>query len=116
MNSDHAALRSTQSQVASNTQQLNKLNSNFSNLKSQVNENKKQASAGVSGAMAMSNIPQVLQTQSFAVGAGVGGYDGESAVAVGFSARLSQRITMKATVSDDTASNIGYGAGMSIGW
>lgn len=116
VNADHAALRSTQSQVASNTQQLNKLNSNFSNLKSQVNENKKQASAGVSGAMAMSNIPQVLQTQSFAVGAGVGGYDGESAVAVGFSARLSQRITMKATVSDDTASNIGYGAGMSIGW
>lgn len=116
VNADHAALRSTQSQVASNTQQLNKLNSNFSNLKSQVNENKKQASAGVSGAMAMSNIPQVLQMQSFAVGAGVGGYDGESAVAVGFSARLSQRITMKATVSDDTASNIGYGAGMSIGW
>lgn len=116
VNADHAALRSTQSQVASNTQQLNKLNSNFSNLKSQVNENKKQASAGVSGAMAMSNIPQVLQMQSFAVGAGVGGYDGESAIAVGFSARLSQRITMKATVSDDTASNIGYGAGMSIGW
>lgn len=116
INHNASVTRNTQSQVDRNTQSISKLNSNFSNLKSEVNENKKDASAGVSGAMAQANIPQVIQGQSFAVGAGVGGYDGESAVAVGFSARVTQNVTMKATVSDDTASNIGYGAGVSIGW
>ncbi|EIX7371986.1 YadA-like family protein [Citrobacter freundii] len=116
VNNNYAANRATQSQVDSNTQQINKLNSNFSNLKNEVNENKKQASAGISGAMAQANIPQVLQGQTFAVGAGIGGYDGQSAVAVGFSARVSQSVTVKATVSDDTAQNAGYGAGVSIGF
>lgn len=114
--SNRAANRATQSQTDLNTQQISKLNSNFSSLKSQVNENKKQASAGTSAAMAQANIPQVLNGQTFAVGAGVGGYDGESAVAAGFSARITQNVTMKATVSDDTAQNFGYGAGVSVGW
>ena len=66
--------------------------------------------------MAQANIPQVLNGQTFAVGAGVGGYDGENAVAVGVSFRASQNVTVKATVSDDTEQNVGYGAGLSVGW
>ncbi len=66
--------------------------------------------------MAMANIPQVLQDQTFAVGAGVGGYDGENGIAVGFSARVSESLVVKATVSDDSQQNVGYGAGVTIGW
>ncbi|MDK9585884.1 YadA C-terminal domain-containing protein [Lelliottia wanjuensis] len=108
--------RATQHQVASNTQQISKLNNNFSNLKSEVESNKHEAAAGASAAMAQANIPQVLNGQTFAVGAGVGGYDGENAVAVGVSFRASQNVTVKATVSDDTQQNVGYGAGVSVGW
>jgi len=116
INTVHSEVRATQAQTESNTGQINKLNSNFSNLKSEVNENKKEASAGISGAMAQANIPQVIQGQTFAIGAGVGGYEGENAVAVGMSARVSQSVIVKATMSDDTQQNVGYGAGVSIGW
>lgn len=109
-------MRATQAQVQSNTGQINKLNNNFSNLKSEVDENKKEASAGISGAMAQANIPQVIQGQTFSIGAGVGGYAGENAVAVGMSARVSQSVIVKASVSDDTQQTVGYGAGVSIGW
>lgn len=91
-------------------------NKRFSDLNKEVSNNKKEANAGISGAMAMANIPQVIQGQTVAIGAGMGGYNGENAVAVGVSARLSQNVTMKATVSDDTESNVGYGVGASIGW
>ena len=90
--------------------------SKFNDLKNQVESNRKHASAGTSSAMAMANIPQVLQDQTFAVGAGVGGYDGENGIAVGFSARVSESLVVKATVSDDSQQNVGYGAGVTIGW
>ena len=88
----------------------------FNDLKNQVDQNRKHAAAGTSSAMAMANIPQVLQGQTFAVGAGIGGYDGENGVAVGFSARVSESVVVKATVSDDSQQNFGYGAGVSVGW
>ncbi|EIB4658724.1 YadA-like family protein, partial [Salmonella enterica] len=91
-------------------------NKRFSDLNKEVSDNKKEANAGISEAMAMANIPQVIQGQTVAIGAGMGGYNGENAVAVGVSTRLSQNVIMKATVSDDTESNVGYGAGVSIGW
>lgn len=91
-------------------------NQKFSQLKSTVDDNKKEASAGISGAMAMASIPQVLQSQDVAVGAGVGGYDSESAIAVGVSFRASESVTVKTAVSDDTQNNFGYGAGVSFGW
>jgi len=111
-----AEVRNTQAQVTNNTGQLNKLNSNFSGLKSEVDEHKREASAGISGALAQANIPQVIQGQRFAVGAGVGGYDGENALAVGVSARMTQNVIVKASVSDDSQQNVGYGAGVSVGW
>ncbi|MDX6022711.1 YadA-like family protein [Scandinavium sp. V105_16] len=112
----HSEVRATQTQVSSNTAQIKKLNNNFSNLKSEVDSNKRDAAAGASGAMAQANIPQVIQGQTFSVGAGIGGYEGENAVAVGMSARVSQSVIVKASVSDDTQQNVGYGAGVSIGW
>ncbi|WP_336219330.1 YadA-like family protein [Citrobacter amalonaticus] len=91
-------------------------NKRFSDLSKTVNENKKQASAGTSAAMAMASIPGVAGDQRVAIGAGVGGYDGENALSVGASVRLASRVQVKAAVSSDSASNFGYGAGVSIGW
>lgn len=116
INSDRQQIISTQQRVDSNAAQLSKLNSNFSSLKHTVDENKHEAAAGSSSAMAQANIPQVLNGQTVAVGAGVGGYDGESAIAVGVSFRAADSVTVKATVSDDSQQNVGYGAGVSVGW
>lgn len=65
---------------------------------------------------AMANIPQVIQGQTFSVGAGVGTTDSESALAVGFSARATEHVVVKASVSDDTQQNFVVGGGVSYGW
>ncbi|WP_226790022.1 YadA C-terminal domain-containing protein [Rahnella sikkimica] len=91
-------------------------NQKFSDLKSQVDDNKKEAAAGSASAMAQANIPQVQESQQFAVGAGIGGYDSENALSVGASFHAGQATIVKMTVSDDSQSNVGYGAGVSVGW
>lgn len=88
----------------------------FAKLKNQVDDNRKRASAGISGVAAMANIPQVIQGQTFAVGAGAGATDGESALAVGFSARATDHVVVKASLSDDTQQNFVIGTGVSYGW
>lgn len=91
-------------------------NAQFEDLKRQVGENRHRASAGIAGVAAMANIPQVTNTQNFSVGAGVGTTDGESALAVGFSARATENVVIKGSVSNDTQHNFVVGAGMSYGW
>ena len=90
-------------------------NSKFSDLNKEVNDNRKRASAGIAGVAAMANIPQVIQGQTLSVGAGAGTTDGESAVAVGFSARATDHVVVKASVSDDTQQNFVIGGGVSYG-
>lgn len=108
------------SELANHEQRISELekntNSNFSNLKHEVDSNRRRASAAISGVAAMANIPQVIESQTFNVGAGVGTTDGETAVAVGFSARASEHVVVKASVSNDTQHNFVVGGGVSYGW
>lgn len=106
--------------IASHEQRITGLeqstNARFSDLKSQVDDNRKRASAAVAGVAGMANIPQVLEHQTFNVGAGAGYTDGESALAVGFSARAAKDVVVKAAVSTDTQHNFVVGAGVAYGW
>ncbi|EJF32370.1 YadA domain-containing protein [Enterobacter sp. Ag1] len=114
LNTEHA--ENNTRLIQANSLSIDKLNNAFSALKDEVNNNQKEANAGISGAMAMSNIPQVMNNQTVAIGAGIGGYEGENALAVGASTRIGNAVVVKATVSDDTENNMGYGAGLSVGW
>jgi hypothetical protein len=106
--------------IAQNEHQIQSLqtstNARFSDLNKQVDDNRERASAAISGVAAMANIPQVIQGQTFSVGAGAGTTDGESALAVGFSARATEHVVVKASVSDDTQQNFVVGGGVSYGW
>ena len=102
--------------IRANSQRLDSVEQHQSSQDSRIDENKKQASAGVSAAFAQANIPQVTENQTFAVGAGVGGYDDENAIAVGASFHATSNSVVKLTVSDDSQDNVGYGAGVSVGW
>lgn len=102
--------------IRANSQRLDSIEQHQSSQDSRIDENKKQASAGVSAAFAQANIPQVTENQTFAVGAGVGGYDDENAIAVGASFHATSNSVVKLTVSDDSQDNVGYGAGVSVGW
>lgn len=70
----------------------------------------------MAGVAAMANIPQVSQGSIFSVGAGLGGYDGESAVAVGVSARINNNIVTKASVAMTSQDDPVWGAGLSYEW
>ncbi|HEN3358649.1 TPA: YadA C-terminal domain-containing protein [Yersinia enterocolitica] len=91
-------------------------NQEFANLKAEVDNNQSRSDAGIAGVAAMANIPQVQESQQFAMGVGVGGYGSENALAVGASFHATQNTIVKLTVSNDTQHNFGWGAGTSYGW
>jgi len=124
---ENEARRKTDATVAAHSAELadhesriqtleSETNGKFGALKNKVEENRQRASAGIAGVAAMANIPQVTNTQNFSVGAGVGNTDGESALAVGFSARATENVVVKSSVSNDTQHNFVIGAGVSYGW
>lgn len=124
---NHDAIRSTNrvvsqhsEQLANHEQRLGNLEQEtqrgFSSLHRELGKVKKSANAGTSAALSSAAIPQVTEYQTFAVGAGVGGYEGEQALAVGLSARVTSNMVMKASVTRDTNQGTGWNVGTSIGW
>lgn len=90
------------------------VNNKFSNLDKRLDEVKDHASAGTASAFAQANIPQVMAEGEFGIGAGVGTYSGQNAVAVGASYAPRENLVFKATVSTDSQHNFGAGAGMMV--
>lgn len=121
------SIRRTNERVAEHSAQLanheqriigleQKTNRDFANMGKRIDKVQDKANAGASAAFASAGIPQVTDGQRFAMGAGVGGYEGESALAVGFSTRISHAVVLKASVASDSQSGFGYNAGVSVGW
>ena len=121
------ALANTNKRVAANTEQLANheqriqgleasTSANFAQLNDKIDDNRKKASAGIAGVAAMANIPQVSQDSTFSVGAGVGAYDSEQGLAVGFSGRINNNVVTKVSVSATTQSEFVMGAGVGFEW
>ncbi|EPC3468243.1 YadA C-terminal domain-containing protein [Enterobacter asburiae] len=124
----------TQTKVANNTQAVtataqdllatkqtlqamnNNTNQQFKSLHDEVDNNKKQANAGISGAMAMAGLPQVQMNQHVMFSAGGATYNNESALAVGASVNFSSHVIAKVSFSDDTANNMGASVGVGMGF
>ncbi|MGE6246672.1 YadA-like family protein, partial [Psychrobacter proteolyticus] len=89
-----------------------RLNSNMSDLGYKIDEVEDDANAGISAAMAMSAMPQAYIAGKSLIGGGVGTYNGESAVAIGFS-KLSNdgRWVIKVNGTADTQGNVGGAVG-----
>jgi len=90
--------------------------SNFNKLEAQQNKDRKEFRAGVAGAVALTQIPQVQADQSGNFGMAVGTFNGENAIAAGVSTRVTKSVTVKSGLSWDTQGNVGAGAGVAIGW
>jgi len=124
----------TQTKVANNTQAVtataqdllatkqtlqamnNNTNQQFKSLHDEVDNNKKQANAGISGAMAMAGLPQVQTNQHVMFSAGGATYNNESALAVGASVNFNSHVIAKVSFSDDTANNMGASVGVGMGF
>ncbi|EGT3611657.1 hypothetical protein FAP59_18935, partial [Morganella morganii] len=85
-------------------------------LKQQMDENRKQANAGIAGVAAMANIPQVSPGSRFSVGAGLGNYGGQQGLAVGLSARIRENVVTKASASATSQGSFVSGVGVSYEW
>lgn len=112
-NGKDADMDAVNAQINAATQHSNQ---QFASLKQQIDDNHKKANAGSASAMAAAGVPQVTGNQTFTLGAAVGGYESENAIAVGASYRASESVTLKATVAADTQQGFGYNAGIAIGW
>lgn len=112
---NHKNIEANRQAISRNSQEIQKLNKNFSDLKNTVDANRKRAAAGIAGVAAMANIPEVNSHQTFSVGVGVGGFDGQQAVAVGASARVNDNLTVKASVAANNEEVV-WGAGAAFGW
>ncbi|WP_150327662.1 YadA-like family protein, partial [Escherichia coli] len=95
----HQQLTNTQKRVADNSQQINSLNNNFSSLKHEVEDNRKEANAGIASAVAIASQPQVKTGDFMMVSAGAGTFNNESAVSVGASFNAGIHTVIKAGVS-----------------
>ncbi|OXL26176.1 YadA family autotransporter adhesin, partial [Psychrobacter sp. DAB_AL32B] len=88
------------------------LGNSINELGYRVDEVEDDANAGISAAMAMSSLPQAYIIGKSMIGGGIATYNGESAVAIGFS-KLSDdgRWVMKLNGTADTQGNVGAAIG-----
>ena len=82
----------------------------------QLQETRKLLSGGIASSAAMANIPLVDTTKKFAVGVGLGGYDGQSALAVGGSYRVNPMTVIRGSVAGGSASKTAVGVGVGFSW
>ena len=77
----------------------------------------RRADAGTASAIAMANIPQAYAADQGSIGAGVGSYRGQAAIAVGMSAITpGGRWIVKANITGSTQGDAGVGLGAAMVW
>jgi autotransporter adhesin len=85
-------------------------------VQSNMNQVARRAYSGIAGAAALSMIPEVDAGKTFAMGVGTAGYQGYQAVAIGFSARITDNLKIKAGAAMSGAGGNSVGAGASYQW
>ncbi|MEJ7687873.1 MAG: YadA-like family protein [Variovorax sp.] len=86
-------------------------------LQGHIDKTAKEASAGTAGAMAMAHLPQAVLAGKSMVSAGVAGFDGQAALAIGVS-KLSDnsRWIVKFSGAANSRGKVGVAAGMGFHW
>lgn len=105
--------RNTQA-INENRQAIQQNSRRIDNLEQQSRKDRRQARAGVAGAMAMTQITPV-QGKTFTIGAGVGTYRGETAVAVGVKYAPKPNVVISLSGSADSRGGVGAATGVSLG-
>jgi len=86
-------------------------------LNNRINNVGRDAAAGTAAAIATANIPQAYAPNQGSVGAGVGTFNGQTAVAVGMSTVTpSGRWVLKANLTGNNRGDVGAGFGAAMVW
>ena len=92
----------------------NRIDQNSSDIRS----NRKLAAQGIAGLAAMTNIPSPAIAGTTSIGAGVGYFDSESAIAIGASHYFENNVSIKGSVASgfNSGKSTVVGAGVSYTW
>lgn len=106
---------------AVNVNQLNaqtgQINAQASQLRDAIRANQREANAGTAGAMAMAGMPQAYLPGKSMVAGGMAGYEGQSAIAIGYSSISDNgKWVMKFTGSANSRGSVGVSAGAGFQW
>lgn len=94
----------------------NQTNARFNYMDKRIDKVEEVANAGIASVAALAAIPSPAHGKRFSVGAGLGNYSSESAVAVGFRAAITESTSMTAGVSRNTASKTAANLGVGYSW
>jgi autotransporter adhesin len=94
----------------------NEVDSRFNAVDRRIDRVEEVAYAGIASVAALAAIPSPAYGKRFSVGAGLGNYSSESAVAVGFRAALTESTSLTAGVSRNTASKTAANLGVGYSW
>ena len=72
--------------------------------------------AGIAGATAIASLSQYVGSGSHHFAVGVGGYDGESALAAGYTYAVSPETTLRIALALDSQDELAYGASVGHSW
>jgi autotransporter adhesin len=92
------------------------VDSRFNAVDRRIDQVEERAYAGVASVAALAAIPAPAHGKRFSVGAGLGNYSNESAVAVGFRAAITESTSVSAGVSRNTASKTAANLGVGYSW
>ncbi|MDY4281445.1 MAG: YadA-like family protein, partial [[Pasteurella] mairii] len=95
----------------------NNVDNQLNKLDDKINRNNRKLRGGLAAVTAMANIPQVTVPGKIAVGAGIGTYEDEGAVSVGYS-RMSDngKVILKMSAGASTQGTFNAGAGVAFQW
>ncbi|MBW9853635.1 hypothetical protein FJD05_22490 [Escherichia coli] len=110
-------LHSTNQQVSKNTSEINQIGNKFNQLNNRIDGLNKDIRGVGASAAAMSAIPQAYLPGKSLLGLGVGGYGGESAIALGVSTISDNgKVILKMNAGQNTRGNFSVGAGVGYQW
>ena len=89
------------------------MDSRLSGVESRLSDVKRTAYRGIAAVTAIADIPTVDYNKWFAIGVGMGNFEGENALAIGASLRATESLTFKASVGK-SGSEATYGAGAAL--
>ena len=94
----------------------NEVDSRFNAVDRRIDKVEERAYAGVASVAALSAIPAPAPGKRFSIGAGLGNYSSESAVAIGIRAALTESTSVTAGISTNTASKAAANMGVGYSW
>ena len=116
-NANQAAINNNQALVNANQANINAAQSlTNQQMQAQTASNRKISSGGIASATATASMPALQREQKFGIGVGVGNYDGQSALAIGVAARVSEQLQLKFSVGTSGGGKTTVGAGGMYAW